>query len=82
MASVSALGVILLVYYCSMLPQMGVEAKARAPEEDRVNTTTFMLGTHDKKSSLTTKSPCSSLPEFLVTYGAENNKSSVYTLET
>ena len=49
MASVSALGVILLVYYCSMLPQMGVEAKARATEEDRGKTTTCTLGTYDKK---------------------------------
>ena len=31
-----------------MLQQMGVEAKARATE-DRVNTTTCMLGTYDKK---------------------------------
>ena len=29
--------------------QMGVEAKARATEEDRVNTTTCMPGTYDKK---------------------------------
>ena len=35
-----------------------------------------------KKSSSTTKKPCSSPPKFLVTYGADNNKSSVYTLET
>ena len=32
-----------------MLQQMGVEAKARATEEDRVNTTTCMPGTYDKK---------------------------------
>ena len=81
MAHVSALGLVLLVY-CSMLQQMGVEAKARATEEDRVNTTTCMPGTYDKKPSSTTKSPCSSPPKFLVTYGADNNKSSVYTLET
>ena len=31
-----------------MLQQMGVEAKARETE-DRVNTTTCMLGTYDKK---------------------------------
>ena len=48
MAHVSALGLVLLVY-CSMLQQMGVEAKARATEEDRVNTTTSMPGTYDKK---------------------------------
>ena len=48
MAHVSALGLVLLVY-CSMLQQMGVEAKARATEEDRVNTTTCMPGTYDKK---------------------------------
>ena len=35
-----------------------------------------------KKSSSTTKRPCSSPPKFLVTYGADNNKLSVYTLET
>ena len=35
-----------------------------------------------KKSSSTTKRPCSSPPKFLVTYGADNNKSSVCTLET
>ena len=35
-----------------------------------------------KKSSSTTKRPWSSPPNFLVTYGADNNKSSVYTLET
>ena len=35
-----------------------------------------------KKSSSTTKRPCSSPPKFLVAYGADNNKSSVYTLET
>ena len=39
MAHVPALGLVLLVY-CSMLQQMGVEAKARATEEDRVSTTT------------------------------------------
>ena len=47
MAHVSALGLVLLVY-CSMLQQMGAEAKARAIEEDRVNTTTRMPGTYDK----------------------------------
>ena len=47
MAYVSALGLVLLVY-CSILQQMGVEAKARATEEDRVNTTTCMPGTYDK----------------------------------
>ena len=48
MAHVSELGLVLLVY-CSMLEKMGVEAKARATEEDRVNTTTCMPGTYDKK---------------------------------
>ena len=47
MAHVSALGLVLLVY-CSTLQQMDVEAKARATEEDRVNTTTSMPGTYDK----------------------------------
>ena len=61
--------------------QMGVEAKARATEEDRVNTTTCMPGTHDKKSSSMTKRPCASPLKFLVTYGADSNKLSVYTLE-
>ena len=32
-----------------MLQQMGVQAKTRATEEDRVNTTTFMPSTYDKK---------------------------------
>ena len=32
-----------------MLQQMGVEAKAGATEEDRVNTTASMPGTDDKK---------------------------------
>ena len=41
MVHVSALGLVLLVY-CNMLQQMGVEAKARATEEDQVNTTTCM----------------------------------------
>ena len=45
MAYVSALGLVFLVY-CSMLQQMGVEAKARATEEDRANTTTCMPGTY------------------------------------
>ena len=49
MAHVSVLGLALLVY-CSMLQQMGVEAKARATEEDRVNTTTCMPGTYGKKT--------------------------------
>ena len=49
MAHVSALDLVLLVY-CSMLQQMGAEAKARATEEDRVNTNTCMPGTHDKKN--------------------------------
>ena len=31
------------------LQQMGVEAKTQATEEDRVNTTTCMSGTYDKK---------------------------------
>ena len=47
MAHVSALGLVLLVY-CSVLQQMGVEGKARAAEEDRANTTTCMPGTYDK----------------------------------
>ena len=83
MAHVSALGLVLLVY-CSMLQQMGLEAKARATEEDRVNTTTWhaCLVHTIKKSSSTTKRPCSSPPQFLVTCGADNNKSSVNTLET
>ena len=81
MAHVSALGLVLVVY-CTMLQQMGVEAKARETEEDRVNTTTCMPGTYDKKPSSTTKRPCSSPPKFLVTYEAGNNKSSVDTLET
>ena len=33
-----------------MLQQMGVEAKARATEEDRMNTTTCVLDTYDKKN--------------------------------
>ena len=48
MAHVPALGLVLLVY-CSMLQQIGVEAKARATE-DRVNTITCMPGTYDKKN--------------------------------
>ena len=48
MAHASALGLVDLVYYCSML-QMGLEAKARATEEDRVNTTTCMPGIYDWK---------------------------------
>ena len=48
MAHVPALGLVLLVY-CSMLQQMSVEAKVRATE-DRVNTTTCMPGTYDKKN--------------------------------
>ena len=47
MAHVWALGLVLQVY-CSMLQHMGVEAKARATEEDRVNTTTCMPSTYDK----------------------------------
>ena len=49
MAHVSALGLDLLVY-CSMPQQMSVEAMARATEEDRVNTTTYMPGTYDQKN--------------------------------
>ena len=48
MAHVSAFGLVLLIY-CSVLQQMGVEAKTQATEEDRVNTTTCMSGTYDKK---------------------------------
>ena len=48
MARMSALSLVLLAYW-SMLEQMGVEAKARATEEDRVNTTTCIPGTYDKK---------------------------------
>ena len=48
MAHVSALGLVILVY-CGMLQQMGVEAKTRATEVDRVNTTTGMPGTYDVK---------------------------------
>ena len=46
MVHVSALGLVLLVY-CSMLQQMGVENKAHATE-DRMNMTTCMPGTYDK----------------------------------
>ena len=85
MARVSVLGLVLLVW-CSMLQHMGVEAKAGATEEDWMNTATcmpvYMTGTYDfKKSSSTTKRTCSSPPKFLVTYRADNNKPSVYTLE-
>ena len=80
MAHVSALGLVLLVY-CSMLQQMGVEAKARATEEDRLDTTTFMSGTYDKKIFIDDEKAMLT-PKFLVTCGADNNKSSVYTLET
>ena len=66
----------------SVLQQMGVEAKARATEEERVNKATCTPGTYEQQSSSTTKWPCSSPPKFLVTYAAGNNKSSVYTLET
>ena len=76
MAHVSALGLV------SMLQQMGVEAKARATEQDRVNATTCMPGTYDNQSSSTTKRPCSSPPTFFETYGADVNQSGVYTLET
>ena len=48
MAHVSALGLVLLVY-CSMLQQMGAVGKARATEEDRVNTTTCMPGKYNEK---------------------------------
>ena len=48
MTHVSALGLVLLVH-CRMLQQMGVEAKARATEEDGVNTTTCVPGTYDIK---------------------------------
>ena len=34
--------------YCSMLQETGVEAEARATEQDRVNTTTCVPGTYDK----------------------------------
>ena len=81
MARVSALGLVLVVY-CSMLQQMGIEVKARATEEDRVNTTTCMPGTSDQKIFIDDERPFSSPPKFLVTHGADNNKSSVYTLET
>ena len=79
MAHVSALGLVFLLY-CSMLQQTGVEAKAWATKEDRVNTTTCMPGTYDKKSSSTTKRPCSSPPKSPVTSGAETNKSRLHTL--
>ena len=58
-----------------MLQQMGVEAKARATE-DRVNTTTCMPGTYDKKNlHRQRKGYAQSPPKFHVTYGADNNKS-------
>ena len=38
--------------------QMGVEAKARATEEDRVNTTTCMPGTYDKKIFIDYEKAC------------------------
>ena len=65
-----------------MLQQMGVEGKARATEEDRVNTTTCMPGTYDKKIFIDDERPRSSPPEFLVAHGVDNNKSSAYTLKT
>ena len=83
MAHVSALGLVLLVY-CSMLQQMGVEAKGRATEEKKIEWTrphACLVHTINRTSS-TTKRPCSPPSKFLVTYGADNNESSVYTLET
>ena len=79
MAHVSALGLVLLVY-CSMLQQMGVEAKARATEEDRVNTTTCMPGTYDNKISIDDGKTM--LIPNKVSRDIRGNKSSVYTLET
>ena len=81
MAHASALGLVLLVY-CSMLQQMGVEAKARATEEDRVNTTTCMPGTYDKKIFIDDEKAMLIPTQVLVTHGAYDSKSSVYTLET
>ena len=83
MAYVSPFDLVLVVCF-SMLQQMGVEAKARATEEDRVNTTICMhcLVHTIKKSSATRKRPSSSPPKFLVTLYGADNKSTVYKLET
>ena len=48
MAHGLALGLVLLVYY-SMLQRVGVEVKARVTGEDRVNTTTSIAGTYNRK---------------------------------
>ena len=76
---VSALGFVLSAY-CSMLQQMGVEAKTRATEEDRVNTTTCMPGTYDNKISIDDGKTM--LIPNKVSRDIRGNKSSVYTLET
>ena len=52
--------------------------RRRSSEHDHMHAWYIQI----KKSSSTTKTPCSSPPKFLVTYGADNSKSSVYTLET
>ena len=60
---------------------MGVEAKARATEEDRMNTSTFMPGAYDKKIIDDEKAMI--IPTHVSRDdGADNNKSSVSTLET
>ena len=81
MAHVSALGLVLLVC-CSMLQQMDVEAEARATEEDRVNTTTCMPGIFDKKILIDGEKAMLIPTQVSRDTRADNNKSSVYTLET
>ena len=54
--------------------------RRKLSEHDHIH---VMPGTYDKKNlHRRRKGPGSSPPKFLVTYGADNNKSSVYTLET
>ena len=65
-----------------MLQQMGVEAEARQKKKIEWTRPHACLVHTIKKPSSTTKRPCSSPPKFLATYGADDNKSSVYTLET
>ena len=81
MAHMSALGLVLIVC-CSMLQQMDVEAEARATEEDRVNTTTCMPGIYDNKILIDDEKAMLIPTQVSRDTRADNNKSSVYTLET
>ena len=82
MAHVSALGLVLLVYLVLQYATADGRGGQSPGNRRRSSEHNHMHAWYIQQKIVDDERPCSSPPKFLVTYGADNNKSSVYTLET